>query len=162
MASRMTLLLAAAVLVGGCARTPAAGAQTPVHWRAAPASIAANGAGRVTLTASIDDGWHIYAVTQGPGGPVPTRFTLATGQPLTLVGEPTVAPAARTEMDESFGIPVQMHEHQATFTIPVQLAADASRPDSVRVRARYQACNASLCLPPQTAQLSAPVARGAR
>lgn len=158
---RPTLLLAAAVLFAGCGRAPAAGAQTPVHWTAAPATIAANGSGHVTLSAKIDDGWHIYAVTQGPGGPVPTRFTLATGQPLSLAGDPAVSPAPKSEMDESFGIPVQMHERQATFTIPVKVAAGA-HPDSVHVRARYQACNASLCLPPQTAQLSAPVAKGRR
>jgi thiol:disulfide interchange protein DsbD len=161
MPSRLTLLLAAAVLFAGCSHAPDAGAQTPVHWSVAPAVVAANGTGHVTLTAAIDDGWHIYAVTQGPGGPVPTRFTLASGQPLTLAGDPKVAPAPRTEMDESFGIPVQMHERSATFTIPVKTTG-AAHPDSIRVRARYQACNASLCLPPQTAQLSAPVAKAGR
>lgn len=158
---RPTLLLAAAVLFAGCSTAPKAGAQTPVHWRVAPVTIAANGTGHVTLTATIDDGWHIYAVTQGPGGPVPTRFTLAAGQPLALGGDPKVSPAPKTEMDESFGIPVQMHEHQASFTIPVKTTT-AAHPDSVLVRARYQACSASLCLPPQTAQLSAPVAKNGR
>jgi DsbC/DsbD-like thiol-disulfide interchange protein len=161
MPSSSTLVLAAAALLVGCASAHDAQAQTPVHWRAAPATIGANGMGHVALTAAIDDGWHIYAVTQGPGGPVPTRFTLAPGQPLALAGEPAVAPAPRSEMDESFGIQVQMHEHHATFTIPVKVTTGA-RPDSVHVRARYQACNASLCLPPQTAQLTAPVVRGAR
>lgn len=156
MPSRLTFLFAAAVLVSGCSRTPDAGAQTPVHWSAAPAHIDASGTGHLTLTAKIDDGWHIYALTQGPGGPVPTRFTPATGQPLYFEANPTVSPAPKTEMDESFGIPVEMHERQATFTIGVK-ADKGAHPDSVHVRARYQACNASLCLPPQTAQLSAPV-----
>lgn len=114
------------------------------------------GSGSVTLTARIDDGWHIYALTQGPGGPVPTHLTLATGQPLRLSGEPAAAPAPKTEMDESFGIPVQMHEREVAFTVNVKTDPGA-KPDSVRVRARYQACSASLCLPPQTAQLTAPV-----
>lgn len=156
MPSLPTLLTASAVLVAGCSRTPNAGAQTPVHWRAAPAAIASNGTGHVTLSARIDAGWHIYAVTQGPGGPVPTRFTPAAGQPLHFQADPTVSPAPRTEVDESFGIPVQMHEHQAAFTVGVKVDRGA-HPDSIRVRARYQACNDSLCLPPQTAQLSAPV-----
>lgn len=161
MTFRSTLLLAAAISVAGCAPHASAGAQTPVHWRAQPATIAANGTGSVTLTAAIDDGWHIYAVTQGPGGPVPTRFTLAAGQPLAMAGEVKSAPAPKTEMDEAFGIKVEMHERQASFTLPVTVAAGA-HPDSVRVRARYQACNASLCLPPQTAQLSVPVKRGGK
>lgn len=161
MTSRSTLFIAAALCLAGCSHPQSAGAQTPVHWKVAPAVVGANGTGHVTLTAAIDDGWHIYAVTQGPGGPVPTRFTLAAGQPLALAGAATVVPAPRTEMDESFGIPVQMHERSATFTIPVKTTS-AAHPDSVHVRARYQACNASLCLPPQTAQLSAPVAKGGR
>jgi len=158
---RSTLLLAAAVLVVGCSHAPDAGAQTPVHWTVSPARIDGGGSGSVTLTARIDDGWHIYAVTQGPGGPVPTRLTLATGQPLRLSGDPIVSPAPKTEMDESFGIPVQMHERQAAFTVKMKTDPGA-KPDSVHLRARYQACNASLCLPPQTAQLSAPVVRMTR
>lgn len=161
MSSRSTLLLAAAGLLGGCTRAPAAGAQTPVHWHADSAHMDMSGSGQVGLTATIDDGWHIYAVTQGPGGPVPTRFTLATGQPLRLSGAPTVSPAPTTRMDESFGIPVQMHEHQAKFAVGVK-AAGAMHPDTIRIQARYQACNASLCLPPQTARLSVPVVWVAR
>lgn len=158
MTSRSTLLLAAALVVAGCSHPPAAGAQTPVHWSVSPARIDGGGTGSVTLTARIDDGWHIYAVTQGPGGPVPTRLTLASGQPLSLRGAPIVSPAPKTEMDESFGIPVQMHEKQASFALDLKTDPGA-RPDTVRVRARYQACSASLCLPPQTAQLAAPVVR---
>lgn len=161
MSSRSTLLVAAALLLGGCTRAPAAGAQTPVHWRADYARMDVSGSGSVGLTATIDKGWHIYAVTQGPGGPVPTRFTLATGQPLRLSGAPTVSPAPKTEMDSSFGIPVQVHEHQANFAVGVK-ADPGTHPDSVRIRARYQVCNATLCLPPQTAQLSAPVVWAAR
>lgn len=161
MTFRSTLLLAAAVSLAGCASHASAGAQTPVHWHAQPAVIAANGTGSVTLTAAIDDGWHIYAVTQGPGGPVPLRLTLATGQPVAIAGDVKASPAPKTELDEAFGIKVEMHERQASFTVPVKVAPGA-HPDSVHVRARYQACNASLCLPPQTAQLVAPVKRGGR
>lgn len=158
---RPTLLLAAAVLFAGCGHAPAAGAQTPVHWTISPARIDGGGSGSVTLSAKIDDGWHIYAVTQGPGGPVPTRITLAPGQALGISTDPLVSPAPKTEMDESFGIPVQMHERQVAFTMKMK-ADTRAKLDSVHVRARYQACNASLCLPPQTAQLSAPVVRMTR
>src|SRR6266496_3039054 len=28
------------------------------------------------LSASIEDGWHIYSLTQGPGGPIPTNISV--------------------------------------------------------------------------------------
>lgn len=143
-----------------CAR-PKAGAQTPVHWTlAAPASaaIAPGAATDLKLTASIEDGWHIYAINQGPGGPVATRITVPSGQPFTMDGAVKVKPAPHAEFDESFGIKVLMHEDRAEFLIPVKgTAALKSGRDTLHVDARYQACNASLCLPPQTAKLTVPV-----
>lgn len=150
---------AAAALVASACRTSPAGAQTPVHWKVAPAAAApAGGVTHVRLIATMDPGWHIYAITQPPGGPVATRITLPQGQPFTLAGPIRVAPPPSTALDESFGIQVQMHEGKAEFLVPVKRSGTAPA-STVRVDARYQACSESLCLPPQTAHLSIPVAR---
>ncbi len=153
-----------AVMAALACSTPRAGAQTPVRWTAAAPSapIAPGATTSITLKANIDDGWHIYAINQGPGGPTPTRITLAPEQPFTLAGALRASAPPRAEMDPSFGINVLTHEKSAAFVVPVRLDPSArSGIDTVHVNARYQACNASLCLPPQTAKLTAAVrARG--
>lgn len=146
-----------AILSALACAAPSASAQTPVHWTAAAPAVVASGAvTNVKLKASIDDGWHIYAVNQGPGGPVPTRITLASGQPFSLAGLVTATSVPRTQFDSSFGINVMMHEKLAEFALPVQVDPTAHiGVDTLHVNARYQACNASLCMPPQTAKLTA-------
>ncbi len=131
--------------------------QTPVHWAASSAGQIARGAHvAVHITATIDPGWHLYSLTQGSGGPIPTRITLAPGQPFTLQGD-VGRPAPHTLFDPNFGISVEQYEETATFTVPVVVAPTAPLgKDSIMVRARYQACNASLCLPPQTEPVAVP------
>jgi DsbC/DsbD-like thiol-disulfide interchange protein len=137
-----------------------AGAQErPVVWTVAPgsAAVAPGATTTIQLTAQIDAGWHVYSISQGPGGPIPTRIALAPGQPFELVG--TVrGPSPVTRFDANFGINVETYDDQATFGLLVRVGADA-RPgtDTVTVKARFQTCNASLCLPPRTETIMVPV-----
>lgn len=157
---RAALLSAVTLLAVPACSTTGAGPQKPVRWTvtAPSAAIAPNGTADIQLHTVIDGGWHIYAVNQGPGGPVPTRITLAPGQPFTLANSISATPPPRTQMDSSFNVNVLMHERAVTFVIPIRAgAAIRSGVDTLHINARYQACNATLCLPPQTARLSAPV-----
>ena len=132
--------------------------QTPVHWSASDAGIVAPGATvAARISAAIDPGWHVYSLTQGAGGPIAMRITLAPGQPFALKGTAT-GPAPHTAFDPNFGIQVELYEGSAVFTVPVAAAATApAGKGSILVRPRYQACNASLCLPPRTETVAVPV-----
>ncbi len=143
-----------------CAGPPAAGPR-PVHWTVTAPSVvlAPGGTDSLVVRATLDPGWHVYAVNQGAGGPVPTRITLAPAQPFSLAGVVSTTTAPHTEMDQSFHINVLMHDKSAAFVVPVRAGPSLrGTVDTVHVNARYQACNASLCLPPQTARLAAAVA----
>ena len=130
----------------------------PVTWSAsAPKTVAAGSTVPITLVATIDDGWHLYSTTQPSGGPVPTRITVGTSTIFAETGtlgfpKPTVAP------DPNFGINVETYDRSVTFTVPVKIAANA-RPgvDTLAIQARFQACNAQLCLPPRTQTVAVPV-----
>jgi thiol:disulfide interchange protein DsbD len=137
-----------------------AGAQErPVVWSVAPVtSPVVRGAVMVVhLTARIDDGWHMYSITQGPGGPIRTQITVPTGQPFALadtIGGPVVV----KRFDPNFGINVEMYDSRATFAVPVRvLATAAPGPASLALTARFQTCNATLCLPPHTEKLALPI-----
>ncbi len=109
------------------------------------------------VRATIDPGWYIYSITQGEGGPVPSRISLADEQPFMQAGDvkgttPTV------KFDQNFSMEVEMHEGSVAYVLPVQVAADAgSDVKEIQVRARYQACTNRVCLPAQTERLSVPV-----
>jgi len=130
----------------------------PVTWSVtAPKPVPAGSTVPITLVATIDDGWHLYSTTQPSGGPVPTRITVAASPNFTASGDlafpkPTVAP------DPNFGINVETYERNVTFVIPVKIA-DNARPgvDTLTIQARFQSCNAQLCLPPHTQTVSVPV-----
>jgi len=151
--SRLSSFAAAAAFVTlGAA---AAHAQDPVKWTATPAAktVAPGAKTTVKLNATIEDGWHIYSVTQAPGGPFPTKITLPKEQPFTLAGTVKGAPP-ESAFDKNFGITVETYENKAEFTVPVEVDKAAPAGDqTAQVAVRYQACNASLCLPAKTTKV---------
>ena len=140
------------------ATTPAA-SQQPVHWRlsAAPARVPPPG-GRLglSLSAAIDAGWHIYSLSQPPGGPLATRITVSEGGPLRLDGVIQAPPPERLD-DLSFGMVIQSYRGAVTFRIPARVAGDP-RCDTAVVLVRYQACNGRICLLPRTDSVRLPLA----
>lgn len=137
----------------------AAMSQNPVHWMAEidRESLAAGSTVTVGVSATIDPGWYIYSITQGEGGPVPSRISLGADQPFTQAGDVRGTEPA-VKFDQNFSMEVEMHEGSVAYELPVQVAADAG-PDvkEIQVRARYQACTNRVCLPAQTERLSVPV-----
>ena len=138
-------------------------AQNPVVWSASgPSGPVARGTVMVVhLTARIDGGWHVYSLTQPPGGPVPARISVAPDQPFTLA-QPIVGPTVDKRFDPNFGINVETYDAQATFAVPIRIAPSAPRGHtSVALTARFQTCNATLCLPPRTERLTVPITMAA-
>lgn len=148
------------VLAAAALAAPECGAQgSPVTWTLTPSAttVAPGGAVTATLSAAIEDGWHVYSITQGPGGPVPMRISLADGHPFVLAGAPK-APAPVSGFDSNFGIVVETYEGSAAFALPLKVVPTAHPgADTLAVKARYQVCNASLCLPPRTETVTAPI-----
>ncbi|MFN2531240.1 MAG: protein-disulfide reductase DsbD family protein [Pyrinomonadaceae bacterium] len=135
-------------------------AQNPVTWSItanAPASLKAADKFTAQVNAQIQTGWHLYSLTQGAGGPIPTRISLPEGQPFKLAGNAT-GPRPRVEMDPNFQINTETHEGNISFRVPVLVNAEApSGTQALNINVRFQACNDKLCLPPRTVKLSAPV-----
>ena len=130
----------------------------PVTWSATvPKSVAPGSTVQIALVATIDDGWHLYSTTQPAGGPVPTRIAVA-ASPIFAESGALGFPKPATAPDPNFGINVETYDRTVTFTVPVHIAANA-RPgvDTLAIQARFQACNASLCLPPRMQTVSVPV-----
>src|SRR5688500_4835313 len=104
--------LTAILMFGAASTTTPALAQDPVEWSATQVKAGKVPAGstvQVKLTAKIEDGWHIYSVTQPAGGPFPTKITVPTGQAFTVSGA-IKSTTPEVKFDESFGMDVEYHE----------------------------------------------------
>jgi thiol:disulfide interchange protein len=168
MLARFTALVAFGLLL-----SPAAAyAQDPVRWTIASekadaprdkpaAGIAAGGKFDVRVSATIEDGWHVYATTQTSGGPVPLNFDIPRGGPFSF-GGPIDEPLPQREFDRNFEIETLFHKDRAAFGIPVKVATGAtSSVHRLLVVVTYQTCNDTLCLPPKDVPLALKIPVGA-
>jgi thiol:disulfide interchange protein len=104
----------------------------------------------VTLAVSIpatDKVWHLYSITQGPGGPIRTKIGVEPAAVFRLGGRikgsnPDVA------NDPNFGIMTETYTDSAVFLIPVVSVPTATGAKRLIVSIYYQTCNEKYCLPP--------------
>jgi len=127
--------------------------EDPIRWALAlptPAAPTSPG-GTITLalTATIDDGWHLYATTIGPGGPIPTRITVPAGQAFSLSGDIS-EPTPSSAFDPNFNMTLEFHQDKATFGIPLKVSPASGYGElPARVAISFQTCNDKFCLPPK-------------
>jgi uncharacterized protein YyaL (SSP411 family) len=134
------------------------GAPMVLTARAAPAPGAAIAPGReldVTLSLTIQEGWHLYANPTGVETLHPTTVTLPAGQKATLaeVRYPAGTPLATPGVDEKAAV----YEGEVKVTARVKLDAQIQPgPLKLEFKIGYQACNDRACLAPAT--LTVPLA----
>lgn len=139
--------------------TDAAVSLRPVKWRviggSAPREIVSGRTVPLTLQADIAKGWHIYSLTQKPGGPFPLRLELL-GAADVIVRGVIKAPQPERAFDKNFGIETELYSGNPRFTIPVGVPGRSlSGVRKFQVSARYQVCSETLCLPPRTDKMDA-------
>jgi len=141
----------------------AVSAQTPdptVEWTAAVASTAPAKRGAkatLELSAEVQEGWHVYALVQEPGGPTPLRVTLETNPVAELAGKPSGSEPEKTH-DPRFNLDTQFYTHSFALRVPVQLKQQAGAgTQQIPVSVRFQTCSERECQPPKTVRLSVPV-----
>jgi thiol:disulfide interchange protein DsbD len=104
------------------------------------------------LTATIEQGWHLYSLTTPTGGPIPTTATLRAGA---LQKTVLYQPAPDRRFDQNFNLDTETFANQAALLVSgvVPLDAHAGALD-VTADVRYQACSDRQCLPPKTKTVS--------
>lgn len=126
----------------------------PVRWSVvgdgSPLEVASGRTVPITIQADIAKGWHIYSLSQKPGGPIPLTIDLFDAGDVVMRGV-IRAPRPERTFDKNFGIQTELYSGRPRFTIPVGVPgrsrAGARR---IQVAARYQVCSETLCLPPRT------------
>src|SRR5262245_39982985 len=108
---------------------------------------------KVLITAKLEPGWHLYALTQ-PAPPRAAKVTIDESGVFKLDG-PVQQPKPKVYKDPNFSQPgeppfmSQAFENEVTFTAPVKVAADA-RAGAQKLIAKfsYQVCDDQTCLRP--------------
>jgi DsbC/DsbD-like thiol-disulfide interchange protein len=126
-----------------------------VRWSAvAPKSSAAGSVAKIELTAKIEEGWKLYALTQPKGGPVALEIALEKGTPFVLVQKQITGPLPKVQRDDTFKVDTQYYEHEASFTVPVTVPKAVSGKSQLPLDVTFQACGAEICLRPFTQRLN--------
>jgi DsbC/DsbD-like thiol-disulfide interchange protein len=130
----------------------------PVRWTlvgsGAPRDVVSGRTVRITVQADIAKGWHIYSLTQKPGGPIPLRLQVVGGGDVVVRGV-VDAPKPERIFDKNFGIETELYSGRPQFTIPVGVSVRS--PAGVRrlqIGARFQVCSDKVCLPPRVDTVS--------
>ena len=153
---RNASLLALALVIAAGAHV---GAQRPadvVRWssKATDVAVKAGATVPVEITADVQEGWHLYALSQPKSGPIPLLFAVAKGKPFEIRGKDIVAPKADVVKDPNFDLETHQYDGKVTFRIPVSAARTATPgAHSVPVEITFQACGNGICLRPFTQTL---------
>lgn len=126
--------------------------QDPIVWSA---DFKVDGdTARLTLTASIEKGWHLYATELPPidYGPEPTSVSFSTVNGLEVVGELIPEREAIEIYEETFEGNVRFWENGIVLTQKF-LVTDHDATALVG-QVKYQACDDRNCIPPSTFEFS--------
>ena len=152
------VLVASTALTLALAAAASAAPPIPAHWTIEPLkrAIAPGAAFSLTLTVQIQPGWHLYALEEPEGGPLPTEIGLAQGDPLSLLD--VTEPEPHKIPDPVTHALAGLFQNTVSFTLKVRAPRTKLQPGTVsHVLVRYQTCNDQVCLPPRTEVLALPL-----
>lgn len=103
------------------------------------------------VRAEVAPGWHIYSMTQGSGGPIPTKVTLKLPQGVRQATGFVASPPPQRKTDAAFpDMVVEIHEGTVVFATQLEIDAGVAK-ESLVVAGNLlaQPCDANACLPPR-------------
>jgi len=114
----------------------------PISWSFKASKIEGNKY-EIVFSASIDQGWHLYSISQPEDGPQAIAFAFKQTPNFKLIGKVREVTKAITEFDKIFKLNVSFFEKSATYSQVVELVnADSAE---VNGNIEYQACFSGTC-----------------
>lgn len=118
--------------------------QDPVKWNFELGAVVENEVDLI-LTATIEEGWHMYAQDAGEG-PVSTNFTFFENTAIQYIGNVNEG-IPQEEYDPNFESVLRYFETKAVFTQRIKLLSNES--SIVKGEFEFMVCNSAMCLPPE-------------
>ncbi|MBR1934419.1 MAG: thioredoxin family protein [Muribaculaceae bacterium] len=120
---------------------------TPVKWKTAIKVDDKTRTALVTMTATIDDGWHLYSTDLPSGGPVATSVDWKTLEGVELVGGLKPSVTAHVQHDPNFDMDLKWWTGTVSLTQKVKITAEKY---AMKGSIRYMSCNDKTCSAPTT------------
>ncbi|MGN6546169.1 MAG: protein-disulfide reductase DsbD family protein [Aureliella sp.] len=123
----------------------AASDEDPITY-SAEYSLASDGkSGTLRITATVQQPWHTYSVTQPPGGPLKTDIKVD-GKQVQLSGPiESDKPPHVTKEEEYPGIPIQEHTGRVVWTAPLQVVGQVAPESELEVTVSGLVCMNGRC-----------------
>jgi hypothetical protein len=153
--SQFALLLLPSLCGAGADQSP----NPIVQWAASvvsPAAVTHGSDVTLELSADVQQGWHVYALAQPPGGPTALRVTLDDNDVAQIAGPPSGTNPEKRH-DPSFDLETQFYSHAFALHLPVRLKQPATGRQLIPVSVRFQTCSDRECQPPRTVHLAVQV-----
>ena len=122
----------------------------PVSWSFRSEKIGSNSF-RIVMTATVDQGWHMYSMDIPKGGPVATSFSFDKQDGYSLKGTPVAVTKPEVKFDQSFEMNIGMYAGTADFN---QELIVSKFPVTVKGTVTFMSCNDKECLPPRDVEFS--------
>ncbi len=117
----------------------------PVEWSATAVKSAENEY-EVSITASVEEPWHIYSqYLDNNEGPIATEFNFE-AEGIELIGK-TQEPKGITAFDKTFEMEITYHEGKVHFTQKIKTLSNFKNP--LKITTFSMVCNDEACLPPE-------------
>jgi uncharacterized protein len=152
LAFRIATLALAFVALTGAARAQLKKSDTVVKAEAKADKIGADGIQTVTVTLTIDKGWHLYANPVGNEDLTDNQVLVSLSSKNKLQDVKVEYPAGKVVMDKTVG-DYKTYEGTVTIKATVRRAKGDSEPLDVAVK--VQACDKTTCLVGATINLTA-------
>lgn len=122
-----------------------------VKWDISISDIA-DGKARISFTAKMKSGWHVYDMNLPEGGPSSTEFLFDTLAGMTLSGEVTPDRKPLDVFDKNFEMNLRWYADEVTFTQELNV----EDPENYKVSGEvfFMACNDESCLPPERVEFN--------
>ncbi len=123
----------------------------PVAWETSVEKIN-DSEFELVISASIEEGWHLYSQNVPEGGPIPTSIKITEDATnFQLIGK-TSEGKGHEEFDNVFGMNIKYFESQAVFKQKIRLLSS----DKIKIAGiiEFMVCDDTNCLPPTEIDLS--------
>ncbi|HEX3926687.1 MAG TPA: cytochrome c biogenesis protein CcdA [Gemmatimonadales bacterium] len=129
----------------------------PVTWviSAPSTALAAGIPFTAQAHATIPQGWHLYSISEPPGGPIGTSVELPAESGFIAAG-PVTARAPDVAEDPNFNLKTETYTDSVTLNVPVITRSGGKR--TLAFDITYQACTDRFCLPPRIDSLTLAIA----
>ena len=123
---------------------PQANLQVEAHVRMAPSGKL----GMLEITLTMDQGWHVYSLTQPSGGPMKSSIKLDPSEQYRLLGSFSPDRPPYMHYVDVFDMDAEEFSHRVTWSVPIELTGGSSSNLKIEGFVEGQVCaDGGACIP---------------